>query len=331
MSLPGNYMDGRSPVARAVMLQRDAHHLVFTDGVHTHRYPAREVEFEAGLPGLPDKLQLPDGGVIEIASDYRSRHLAGGPSLGTRLLEWLHSGWQVLAVLVLLTVLAVWYGYRYGLPWLAEEAARRTPVSIEEQMAAPTISLLERTNSVRPSQLSQARQDALQALLLQAVPKGSHYHYQLRMVDSRDIGANAFALPAGQVIMTDQLVKAARNDDELFAVLAHEVGHVEGRHGLRGLIQYGGLSLAVTLFSGDTTPLLAVAPIMLADMKYSRDFERDADRHAFRTLSARGLSPCILGQFLTRISGPDSSATSLLASHPGGEERSHPDGAQCPP
>jgi hypothetical protein len=109
------------------MLQRDAHHLVFTDGVHTHRYPAREVEFEAGLPGLPDKLQLPDGGVIEVASEYRSRHLAGGPPLGTRLLEWLHSGWQVLAVLVLLTVLAVWYGYRYGLPWLAGEAARRTP------------------------------------------------------------------------------------------------------------------------------------------------------------------------------------------------------------
>ncbi|RQO72768.1 hypothetical protein DBR44_10580 [Aquitalea sp. FJL05] len=330
MSLPGSYMDGRSPVSRAVMLQRDAHHLVFTDGVHTHRYLAREVEFEAGLPGLPDKLQLPDGGVIEVASEYRCRHLSGGLPLGVRLLEWLHSGWQVLAVLALLTVVAVWCGYRYGLPWLADEAARRTPIAIEEQMAAPTISLLERTNSIRPSQLSQARQNALQALLMQAVPKGSRYHYQLRVVDSRDIGANAFALPAGQVILTDQLVKVAKNDEEVFAVLAHEVGHVEGRHGLRGLIQYGGLSLAVTLFSGDTTPMLAVAPIMLADMKYSRDFERDADRYAFRALAARGSSPCVLGQFLTRLSGADGASTSLLASHPGSEERSHPDGQQCP-
>jgi predicted Zn-dependent protease len=54
---------------------------------------------------------------------------------------------------------------------------------------------------------------------------------------------------------------------------------------------------------------------MLADMKYSRDFERDADRHAFRTLSARGLSPCILGQFLTRLAGR-TSATSLWPAIP---------------
>ncbi len=51
------------------------------------------------------------------------------------------------------------------------------------------------------------------------------------------IGANAFALPGGIVIVTDQLMQLAEHDDEILAVLAHEIGHVKHRHVLRGLPQ----------------------------------------------------------------------------------------------
>jgi hypothetical protein len=87
MSLPGNYLDGRSHAGKAVMLQRDAHHLVFTDGVHTHRYLAHAVTFQAGASGLPDQLQLPDGGVIEVASAYRCQQLTGA-------CRWLPACWS---------------------------------------------------------------------------------------------------------------------------------------------------------------------------------------------------------------------------------------------
>jgi Zn-dependent protease with chaperone function len=332
MSLPGNYLDGRSHAGKAVMLQRDAHHLVFTDGVHTHRYPAHSVKFLAGASGLPDQLQLPDGGVIEVASAYGCQHLTRRQPLPARLLEWLQHGWPWLRLLLLaLVAAALWGGYRNGLPWLAAEAARRTPVTVEQEMASASLKLLEKTSGLRPSQLSPARQDSLQKLLLQAVPHTSRYHYQLRLVDARELGPDIIPLPAGLVVMSDQLVKRARSDDELFAMLAHAVGHIEARHGLRGLIRTGGPSLAVSLFTGDSSTLQAVAPIMLADMKYSAEFEHEADVQARRTLAARGLSPCLSAALLARLDGPDHAAANLLSAHPGDPAASADLARQCAP
>ena len=45
------------------------------------------------------------------------------------------------------------------------------------------------------------------------------------------------ALPSGVVIVTDDLVALAKDADDVVAVLAHEVGHLEGRHGVRAVIQ----------------------------------------------------------------------------------------------
>ncbi|MBI3144078.1 MAG: M48 family metallopeptidase [Pseudogulbenkiania sp.] len=330
MRLSGSYLDGRSPTPHPVAIWREVHELVFTDGMSTRRYPLPDVEFEAGLPGLPDKLLLPDGSVIEVSDPVGCRQLLGRLPLADRALEWLHSGWKGLGLLFALAAVTAGLAYRYGLPWLAETAARHTPITVEKLMADQTLRLLDQTRTLRPSHLAPARQRALQALLEQAAPAHSAYRYQLTLADAPAIGPNAFALPGGTVMMTDQLVRQANSDDELFAVLAHEAGHVEHRHGLRGVIQYGGLSLAVSLLTGDSSSILVLAPLMLADMKYSRDFEREADRFAFQRLTATGRSPCLLGGFLARLAAREE-ASPLLTSHPGTKERRHPDGQRCPP
>lgn len=331
MRLSGSYLDGQRPTPRPVALWRERDELLCSDGESSQRYPLRDVEFEAGLPGLPDKLLLPDGGAIEVPDRAGCRQLLGRLPLTERALEWLHSGWQVLGLLLVLAIATAGLAYRYGLPWLAETAARHTPIAVEKLMADQTLRLLDQTRTLQPTRLAPARQRALQALLEQAAPAHSTYRYRLTLADAPNIGPNAFALPGGKVMMTDQLVRQAQSDDELFAVLAHEAGHVEHRHGLRGVIQYGGLSLAVSLLTGDSSSILVLAPLLLADMKYSRDFEREADRFAFHRLSATGRSPCLLGGFLTRLAAEGDETSPLLSSHPGTEERRHPDGQHCPP
>lgn len=319
MSLPGNYLDGRSQIGKAVMLQRNVHHLVFTDGVHTHRYPAREVSFHPGRAGRPDRLQLPDGGIIEVASAYQCQQLTGHLPLAARLLEGLRRCWPQLRLAgLLLLLLACWFGYRNGLPWLASEAARRTPPAVEQAMASATLGLLEKTSTLRPSRLPDSRQQALQQQLQQLVPGNSPYRYHLQLVDARELGPDIIPLPGGQIIVTDQLVRNTRNPLEMQAMLAHAVGHIEARHGLRGLIRSGGVSLAVNLFGGDRSTLLAVAPILLADMKYPADFEAEADAYASRLLGAQSL--CARDALLARLDGPDHSAAALLAAHPGNRQ-----------
>ncbi len=57
------------------------------------------------------------------------------------------------------------------------------------------------------------------------------YDYAFRVVDNKQI--NALAVPAGQIFINSGLINALENDNELEAVLAHEVAHVEMRHSLR--------------------------------------------------------------------------------------------------
>ena len=64
---------------------------------------------------------------------------------------------------------------------------------------------------------------------------------------------NAFALPGGKVYLLDGLLQKAESPDEIAGVLAHELGHVHHRDGLRRLIQTGGTSFLIGLLFGDVT------------------------------------------------------------------------------
>ena len=59
-------------------------------------------------------------------------------------------------------------------------------------------------------------------------PLDDGHVYQLEFRHGGYIDANAFALPSGIIVMTDELVELAKSDDELISVLAHEIGHVRG-------------------------------------------------------------------------------------------------------
>ena len=76
--------------------------------------------------------------------------------------------------------------------------------------------------------------------------------YTLNFRGGGFIGPNAFALPDGTLVITDELVKLAGGDTEmLVGVLAHEIGHVELEHSLRQLYRAAGMAGLVMLIAGD--------------------------------------------------------------------------------
>jgi predicted Zn-dependent protease len=181
--------------------------------------------------------------------------------------------------------------------------------------------------ALRPSGLLPARQKEIAALLRRAgEAAGAPDRFTLQMRDGGPIGANAFALPDGTIIVTDQLVQLAEQDEEILAVLAHEVGHVEGRHGMQRIAQSTALGMLLTLVTGDVSQVAAVVsalPAMLIEAGYSRDFEREADARAVSLLNAMGVPPSHLARFLERMQAKlgKESGPSWLASHPPTKER----------
>src|SRR5207237_8201829 len=116
----------------------------------------------------------------------------------------------------------------------------------EARPGADLLQVLE-GSGCRPSALAAARRDALRKRLAQL---GDGYRLELRACPGS--GPNAFALPGGVVVLTDELVRLAQSADQLSAVMAHEIGHLRARHALRAALQRGGL----TALWGDPRGLL---------------------------------------------------------------------------
>jgi predicted Zn-dependent protease len=152
--------------------------------------------------------------------------------------------------------------------------------------------------------------------LLESV-QNSDYNYNIKLVSS-DI-ANAFALPGGNILVTDKLVFLMSTPGECAAVLAHEIGHIEKKHTLSKLLT----NFTASVLLGDKT-LAAEAAQMLATSAYSRRQEESADDFALDLLEKSGINPHIMGTTLRHLkdeSGDFSHRMEIIMSHPDMDSR----------
>ena len=130
---------------------------------------------------------------------------------------------------------------------------------------------------------------------------------------------NAFALPGGRVYVLSGLLAIAQNPDELTGVLAHELGHVARRDGLKRLIREGGTAFLIGLLFGDVTGSGAVlmAGRIVLGAAHSRAAEEDADAFAVTVMYRLGRPTAPMGALLERVTGPERDAVpSILRDHP---------------
>jgi Zn-dependent protease with chaperone function len=256
--------------------------------------PLGKVRVDPPVGGTRRALHLPDG--AQLQTDDHAAVEALFPHAHA-LESWVHSlerRWPYALAALAFAAAFAWWSVVDGLPRAAKIAAGLVPATVEAKLGEQTLGFFE-GKVCRPSALGAARRQALQqrfARLTAGLSDG--YSYRLLLRDCRGIGANAFALPGGAIVMTDALVKLARNDDQISAVLAHEIGHVRHRHGLRMGLQAAGLAALAAALFGDATSITSIAttlPTALLQSGYSRELETEADDYAFQRLREIGLSP----------------------------------------
>jgi len=174
-----------------------------------------------------------------------------------------------------------------------------------------------------------------QALALASERPETFGGYHFLLLDSEEI--NAFACPGGLILVTRGLVRCCESEDALAAVLAHEIGHVAGKHGLRA-IKSSRLTSALTIlategartFGGEDLARLAedlegsITDITqtLVRNGYSRDLEAEADRAAVATLAATGYNPRGLAAMLERMQGQwQPRGPGFMRTHPSPRDR----------
>lgn len=163
----------------------------------------------------------------------------------------------------------------------------------------------------------------------------THAGYHFAVLSSTEI--NAFACPGGLIFITKGMLSAVRNEDELAAVLAHEIAHISHRDGIGAIKksrwtealtimgttaakQYGssGLSQLVGIFEGSIDDVVKT----LVVNGYGRAQEYDADKAAVTYLAKAGYNPSAMKAFLERLNTQRNATDGgLFKTHPSTGDR----------
>lgn len=161
----------------------------------------------------------------------------------------------------------------------------------------------------------------------------SDYPFEFHLLADKDV-VNAFALPGGQIFITEALFDKFDTEGQLAGVLAHEIGHVIGRHGAEHLAKQqltAGLTGAAVIAASDpnnpgrsrASAAVAVAVGQLVNMKYGRSDELESDRLGVRFMTQAGYDPNAMKGVMQILheSAKGSSSPEFLSTHPSSENR----------
>jgi Zn-dependent protease with chaperone function len=307
--LATEWFDGRSPRPHRVWLRCEGDELVLrferSADAADRRHPLRGVRWPERRSHGARQAELPDGSMIQHgdAGEWDEWAQRNGLREGA-VVGWMQS-WRGALGAVLGTVVFLAVAWIWGVPLLSTAIAQSIPHSVEArigELSLKQISAVFLKPSALPAEKQAQLRKGFEQLVNNAYPAGDAPAWQLSFHASKVLGANAFALPSGRIVITDDLVNMLDDVPEAtLGVLAHELGHVQHRHGLDLMVRASLVSALVGLVVGDASGFLATVPATLATQAYSRDAERQSDAQSAFMLHASDISPAVMATFFERL------------------------------
>ncbi|WP_413199669.1 M48 family metallopeptidase [Nostoc piscinale] len=135
-----------------------------------------------------------------------------------------------------------------------------------------------------------------------------------------DNAVNAFATTGGFVYLNTGLLKTAENEAELASVIAHEIGHIGGKHLVKQMQQRAVASGLATVAGLDRNQAVAIGVDLALNRPRSRQDEFDADKRGLRTLTRAGYAQSGMVSFMQKLLKSGSGPT-FLSTHPATSDR----------
>lgn len=222
--------------------------------------------------------------------------------------HWIHtleSKWRIAIPAIFIGIVVIGTAFIWGVPFAAKQIAYTIPEHINEKISKGSFETIERL-MLAPSKLPKATQQQIEKRFnaLVATYSYSNFHYKLHF-RSMSGEPNAFALPDGNIVITDTLVEYSNGEiKEVLAVLLHEIGHVEKRHGLRLALEASSTALIISLLMGDLSAsddLLITLPTVLSSAAFSRQHEEEADDFALELMQKAKIDPIHFAHIMAKI------------------------------
>lgn len=269
---------------------------------------------------------LPNGGKCETTDNDQVDQMLKDAQLGQlgHMIHTLEKHWQYALIAILVVAITIAGIIRYGVPLAAEKVAFGLPGSVEQNLGVKILSMMDKT-WFTPSELDEETRKKVRSKFTLVATGTNLDGLRLEFRKGNAVGANAFALPAGTIVITDELINMTNDYQEILGILDHEAGHIAHRHALRSYLQNSMIAMTLVVITGDISSLVAGIPTLLIKSKYSRDFEREADRFAANLLTRQGVKVSLLADFLTRLTEGKENSKMLpyISTHPPTTERVH--------
>lgn len=312
-----------------------------------------ELKISPRMGNIPRQIKFADGSLFSSGDNaaidsWQNQHRRDSAN---HLLHQLESHWAAVVLAVVITLASGLGFIRYGVPYFSYQIANALPEKSGVYISRQTFDFLDK-HWFEESQIDAKKQRQLSLHFeKKLVPLAQSQHeFKLHFRELKDPDKkgewasmpNAFALPSGDIIITDGLINLADNLAQIDAILLHEIAHVELNHGLQQLIQSSFFAIAIAFVSGDLNALaelLITAQTLLMQSQYSQGFETEADSYAFEKMPQLDLSPLAFAQIMEKMEayyqaqakqGTDEQAEleqlleviwQLFASHPDTQQR----------
>jgi len=282
------------------------------------------VKISSRLGNTPRVLHLPDGQRCKSQENDKIDEILDKLQIKRSKIHKLERSWKLAVAAVAFIAVFVVFMLTAGADWTANFLAKALPQNTLTKVSKDALKRLD-GKYLHKSNLSKEKKEKILAIFKKLTNGDKRYVLHFR--SSPLMGANAFALPSGDIVLLDELVFLDK-DKELrgvLGVLAHEKGHVVYRHGLRGLIKGTVATAVVSYITGDLSFIVTTLPTAVITSKYSREFETQADHYAKSELKRLHVSSKPLAKLFVNLEDfykkkhKDSNSTNSMvwfSSHP---------------
>lgn len=292
----------------------------------------KDLKIEPRLGNVSQKIELPDRRVFSTDDHDAVQELKPG-GFWNAVARTEKTGWHLIPLAIATPFLA--FGlYRLMIPVLIYMAMAVTPDGLLYSIDNNTIKTMD-TFILEESSISEQRQNEITEIFDTLIETKDtklgaeserNFQYKLLFRDANYIGPNAFALPGGTIVITDDLIELFDENYVLAAVLAHEIGHVDNEHQLRQLYRALGMAALISVIAGDAGEILEDALLegsALLSLSYSRKHETQSDSYSYELLKASDMRTDGLITFFDRLEKdfPMAKKGEWVMSHPISDSR----------
>jgi beta-barrel assembly-enhancing protease len=291
------YFDGKSSYANLALLriidkqiEMSYHHQgMETCIIRWNEQQIREIETDYSGKSTIRFGEFPFQMVEVYSKTFSEEILQHFPSLnkGTPYAWLRRTGTKGIVIATVSIVLAMGLIYTYVLPWLGETlVCMVVSKEYEKELGEKSYETL-----MLPFSKDERKTKLLQEYITELNLETS-YKIEGTVLQSETV--NAFALMGGKVVVFDEILSVMSSSNELSALLAHEVTHVEERHVLKGIGKNMVNLLVIAWLTSDASAVSAVLldnANAMVQRSYSRTLEEEADKKGFERLVHCGINP----------------------------------------